>query len=329
LTGNRILVITNPTVRALYGGTVQKSLAAAGFVVCEIEIPDGEEFKTLDTVKELYGKALDIGLERGDAVVALGGGVVGDTAGFFAATYKRGVALVQVPTTLLAQVDSSVGGKVGVNHPRGKNLIGAFHQPRFVVADVTTLNTLPVREIRAGLAEIIKYGIIRDVRFFEWLENRLQNLLNLEQTALEHAVSLSCRIKADVVSADEREEGIRAILNYGHTVAHALEAVGCYHHFVHGEAVGVGMVAAARLAVRLGMLSVPEAERIAALVARAGLPVEIPAGMDAEEIISAMFHDKKVVENRLTFVLPEAIGRVRIAHGVPVESINAVLTGAS
>jgi 3-dehydroquinate synthase len=320
-------VITNPTVRALYGDTAQKSLETAGFSVFRIEIPDGEEYKTLDTVKDLYGKALDIGLERGDSVVALGGGVVGDTAGFFAATYMRGVALVQVPTTLLAQVDSSVGGKVGVNHPRGKNLIGAFHQPRFVVADVSTLSTLPAREIRAGLAEVIKYGIIRDGSFFKWLEAGLEDLLNLKQTALEHAVSVSCRIKADVVSADEREEGIRAILNFGHTIAHALEAVGRYHRFVHGEAVGIGMVTAARLAVQLGVLGAPEAERITALVSRAGLPVVIPAGIDPKAIISAMFHDKKVVESRFTFVLPEAIGRVCITRGVPVETVNAILTG--
>jgi 3-dehydroquinate synthase len=328
LTANRILVVTNPTVRAIYGKQVQDSLEKAGFSVCQAEIPDGEEYKTLDTVKELYGKALDIGLERGDSVIALGGGVVGDTAGFFAATYMRGVALVQVPTTLLAQVDASVGGKVGVNHPRGKNLIGAFYQPRFVLADVETLSTLPIREIRAGLAEVIKYGVIWDANFFSWLETNIGRLLGLECAALEYAIATSCRIKADVVSADEREEGIRAVLNFGHTVAHALEAITDYNRFVHGEAVAIGMVAAARLAARLGYFEPAGVERISAIVSRTGLPGEIPADVPVEALLEAMHRDKKVASKQLIFIFPEAIGRVRIVRGVPVEAVTAVLAGS-
>ncbi|MDI6631954.1 MAG: 3-dehydroquinate synthase, partial [Thermoanaerobacteraceae bacterium] len=288
LTGRRMLVVTNPVVAGLYGEAVKRSLAEAGFQVGEAQIPDGEEYKTLATVAGLYDAAFTGGLERGDAVLALGGGVVGDIAGFLAATYMRGVPFVQVPTTLLAQVDSSVGGKVGVNHPGGKNLIGAFYQPRFVLIDPDTLATLPSREVRAGLAEVIKYGVISDAGFFSWLEANIDRLLNLEPAALEHAIAASCRIKAAVVSADETETGLRAILNFGHTVGHALEAVTGYQRFVHGEAVAIGMVAAARLAVRLGYFEPPGAERITGLVLRAGLPAEVPAGVVPGALLEAM-----------------------------------------
>ncbi|MEW6193306.1 MAG: 3-dehydroquinate synthase [Bacillota bacterium] len=325
LTGRRMLVVTNPVVAGLYGEAVKRSLAEAGFQVGEAQIPDGEEYKTLATVAGLYDAAFTGGLERGDAVLALGGGVVGDIAGFLAATYMRGVPFVQVPTTLLAQVDSSVGGKVGVNHPGGKNLIGAFYQPRFVLIDPDTLATLPSREVRAGLAEVIKYGVISDAGFFSWLEANIDRLLNLEPAALEHAIAASCRIKAAVVSADETETGLRAILNFGHTVGHALEAVTGYQRFVHGEAVAIGMVAAARLAVRLGYFEPPGAERITGLVLRAGLPAEVPAGVVPGALLEAMRRDKKVVANRLTFVLPEAIGRVRVVRGVAAEEVLAVL----
>ncbi|MEW6770774.1 MAG: 3-dehydroquinate synthase [Bacillota bacterium] len=325
LTGRRILVVTNPVVAGLYGKAVKQSLAEAGFQVGEAQIPDGEEYKTLATVAGLYDAAFTGGLERGDAVLALGGGVVGDVAGFLAATYMRGVPFVQVPTTLLAQVDSSVGGKVGVNHPRGKNLIGAFYQPRFVLIDPDTLATLPPREVRAGMAEVIKYGVISDAGFFSWLEANIDRLLNIEPAALEHAIAASCRIKAAVVSADETEAGLRAILNFGHTVGHALEAVTGYQRFVHGEAVAIGMVAAARLAVRLGCFEPPGADRIAGLVSRAGLPAEVPSDIAPEALLEVMERDKKVVANRLTFVLPEAVGRVRIVRGVAAEDVLAVL----
>jgi 3-dehydroquinate synthase len=318
-------VVTNPVVAGLYGETVKRSLAEAGFQVGEAQIPDGEEYKTLATVAGLYDAAFTGGLERGDAVLALGGGVVGDIAGFLAATYMRGVPFVQVPTTLLAQVDSSVGGKVGVNHPGGKNLIGAFYQPRFVLIDPDTLATLPSREVRAGLAEVIKYGVISDAGFFSWLEANIDRLLNLEPAALEHAIAASCRIKAAVVSADETEAGLRAILNFGHTVGHALEAVTGYQRFVHGEAVAIGMVAAARLAVRLGYFEPPGAERITGLVLRAGLPAEVPADVEPEILLETMRRDKKVAADRLTFVLPEAVGRVRVVRGVAAEDVLAVL----
>ena len=327
LTGKRVLVVTNPVVAGFHGGTVKQSLAGAGFTVCEAEIPDGEEFKNLSTVAGLYDKALEGGLERGDAVLALGGGVVGDVAGFVAATYMRGVPFVQVPTTLLAQVDSSVGGKVGVNHPRGKNIIGAFYQPKFVLIDPDTLSTLPPREVRAGLAEVIKYGVIWDAAFFSWLETNIIQVLSLEPAALEYAIATSCRIKAAVVSADEKEEGMRAILNFGHTVGHALEAVTGYQRFVHGEAVAVGMVAAARLAVRLGYLTPAEVGRMAALLSRTGLPQAVPPNIIPEALLEAMHRDKKVARGRLTFVLPEAIGRVRIVQGVPEEEVRAALEG--
>lgn len=325
LGGARLLMVTNPTVAAHYAEIAEESLKAAGFAVQRAEIPDGEEYKTLATVAQLYDAALDAALERGDAVVALGGGVVGDVAGFLAATYMRGIAFVQVPTTLLAQVDSSVGGKVGVNHPRGKNLIGAFYQPRFVLADTRTLATLPAREVRAGLAEVIKYGVIRDATFFAWLEENIEALLNLSDAAVEHAVATSCTIKAAVVSADETEKGLRAILNFGHTLGHALEAVTSYARFVHGEAVAIGMIFAARLACKLGYFPPAEAERIVALVRRTGLPVAIPPDIPPAALLDAMRRDKKVAASQLTFVLPETIGRVRIIRGVPPDIVRAAL----
>ncbi|MEW6172712.1 MAG: 3-dehydroquinate synthase [Bacillota bacterium] len=327
LAGKQVLVVTNPTVGGIYGKVLRESLISAGFTVIWAEIPDGEEYKTLSTMADLYDAALDGGLERQDAVVALGGGVVGDIAGFLAATYMRGVSLIQVPTTLLAQVDSSVGGKTGVNHPRAKNIIGAFYQPRFVFIDVRTLSSLPAREIRAGLAEVIKYGVIKDAEFFKWLETNIESLLKLEPSALEYAVSVSCRIKAAVVSADEKEEGVRAILNFGHTVGHALETVTGYQRFVHGEAVGVGMVAAGRLAVHLDYFEKTGVDRIAAIVDRAGLPFKIPPDISTEELLTAMRRDKKVSGSQLTFVLPEEIGRVRIVRGVPADAVISAIAG--
>ncbi|HIE12249.1 MAG TPA: 3-dehydroquinate synthase [Desulfotomaculum sp.] len=325
LTGKRVLVVSDPPVGRLYGENVRRSLRNAGFIPLWAEIAGGEEAKTLDTVRDLYDAALEGELERGDAVLALGGGVVGDVAGFVAATYMRGVAFVQVPTTLLAQVDSSVGGKVGVNHPRGKNLIGAFYQPRFVLADTATLETLPEREIRAGLAEVMKYGVIWEEAFFAWLEKEIERLLALGSEAVEHAVATSCRIKAAVVSADETEGGLRAILNFGHTVGHALEAATNYQRFVHGEAVAIGMVAEARLALRLGYLAPPGVERIAALLSRTRLPRDIPAEIAPEALLEVMHRDKKVAGGQLTFVLPEDIGRVKIVRGVPAEAVTAVV----
>ncbi|HHW42824.1 MAG TPA: 3-dehydroquinate synthase [Desulfotomaculum sp.] len=324
----RALLVTNPTVGSLYASVVEAALAGAGFEVIRSEIPDGEEYKILATAEKLYDLAYTRELDRRSPVVALGGGVVGDLAGFVAATYLRGVPFIQVPTTLLAQVDSSVGGKVAVNHPRGKNIIGAFYQPRLVLADLGVLKTLDPREVRAGLAEVIKYGVIADGGFFTWLEEHLEDLLALDAEALTHAVAVSCRIKAQVVREDETEQGRRAILNFGHTVGHAVEALTGYAAYRHGEAVAMGMVAAARLAVALDMLKKGEAARIERLIRRAGLPVEMPAGLSPDELLDSMRRDKKVLAGRLTFVLPVAVGRVEIVRDVPEEAVRRLLISA-
>ncbi|OPY57862.1 MAG: 3-dehydroquinate synthase [Pelotomaculum sp. PtaU1.Bin035] len=310
--GKNVLVITNPTVRHLYCRIVEESLAEAGYCVTVGEIGDGEEFKTLNTAKSLYDLAFDSGIDRSSPVIALGGGVVGDTAGFVAATYLRGVPFIQVPTTLLAQVDSSVGGKVAVNHPRGKNIIGVFYQPRLVLADVSLLKTLPPRELRSGLAEVIKYGVIWSEEFFTWLEGKTGLLLACETDALTRVVRESCRIKANVVEEDETEGGLRAILNYGHTFGHAVEALTGYKKYTHGEAVGIGLVVAARLAESLGFLAAADCTRIESLVSRAGLPREIPENLTPKDIVGCFYHDKKTVGGRLTFILPGRIGKVDI-----------------
>lgn len=308
--GRKALVVTNPVVEQLYAGTVQDSLQRAGLEVTLAVLPDGEQTKTLAWAQEIYDLAFGAGLDRSCPVLALGGGVIGDLAGFVAATYMRGVPLVQIPTTLLAQVDSSVGGKVAVNHPRGKNIIGAFYQPRLVLADTATLSTLPGLEIRSGLAEVIKYGIIYDSHFFTWLEQNLDRVLNLDPAALIHVVAVSCRIKAAVVEEDEREQGRRAILNYGHTVGHAVETLTDYQKYRHGEAVAMGMAVAARLAVNLGQLDPGAAHKIEELLKRAGLPTRIPVRMESREILAAMARDKKAYHGRITFILPRSIGAV-------------------
>jgi len=320
--GERVLVISNPTVRGLYGKRAEESLAGAGLTVVWGEMPDGEEYKTLETVSRLYDLAVEAELDRGCAVVGLGGGVVGDTAGFVAATYMRGVPFVQVPTTLLAQVDSSVGGKVGVNHPKGKNMIGAFYQPRLVLADIGTLASLPSGEIRAGLAEVIKYGVIWDAPFFNWLEENVERLLELDPDAITYAVAQACGIKADVVAADETEQGRRQILNYGHTFGHAVEALTGYRRFRHGEAVAIGMATAARMAERMGILGSGDRQRIEALIVRTGLPVEMPRDFTAEQYLEAMAHDKKARSGVLTFVLPSAIGKVQLQALSPSQLLS-------
>ncbi|NLI11371.1 3-dehydroquinate synthase [Pelotomaculum propionicicum] len=323
--GKKALLVSNPAVYQRYGEIVEKSLAGGGVEVIAGEIGDGEEYKTLDVAAGLYDLAFSCGLDRRCPVIALGGGVVGDLAGFIAATYMRGVPFIQVPTTLLAQVDSSVGGKVAVNHPRGKNIIGAFYQPALVLADLETLKTLPAAEIKSGLAEIIKYGVISDGGFFAWLEENLGQLLGLRAAAMEHAVETSCRIKAEVVEADETEQGLRAVLNLGHTVGHAVEALTGYKVFSHGEAVGMGMAVAARMALRMGMLPEKEAGRIISLIERAGLPAALPADFTPDEILEVMRRDKKSLEGRLTMVLPAAVGQVRIIADVTGETVKKTL----
>ena len=317
----RLLLVTNPTVLGLYGEKVIKSLEAGGFEVVVGNVPDGEAYKALSMAEKLYDLAFSRELDRRSPVIALGGGVIGDLAGFVASTYLRGVPFIQVPTTLLAQVDSSVGGKVAVNHPAGKNIIGAFYQPVAVFTDPETLLTLDPREVRAGLAEVIKCGVIADAGFFNWLEDNLERVLGVEAAATEYLVEKSCRIKAEVVQADETEQGQRAILNFGHTVGHAIEALTEYKAYRHGEAVAIGMVMAARLAVDLGMLKNSEVARIEKLLSRAGLPVTLPVNLDRERIIALLRRDKKVISGSLTFVLPTAVGSVEIIKDVKERDI--------
>lgn len=318
------LVVTNPTVQKLYGEAARAALEAGGWRPQFAVVPDSEGAKSLKEAERLYDQAVEMRLERRHPVVALGGGVVGDLAGFVAATYQRGVPFVQVPTTLLAQIDSSVGGKVAVNHPRGKNLIGAFHQPSLVVADPLTLHSLPAREFKGGLAELIKYGVIMDAAFFERLEGELPLVLDRTLEALVPAIARACELKAQVVEADEREGGLRAILNFGHTVGHAIEAVTHYRTFLHGEAVAIGMVAAGAIARELGMWSDAEQERLVAWLKAVGLPVGIQ-GLPIKGLIEAMGHDKKVQDGQLRFVLPEAVGRVVIRSDVPLPVVEGVL----
>lgn len=322
--GRKIMVVTNPTVRVLYSQVVHDSLARAGFDVVTGEIPDGEEYKSLDSARILYDVAFENGLDRNCAVLALGGGVVGDLAGFVAATYMRGVPFIQVPTTLLAQVDSSVGGKVAVNHPKGKNIIGSFYQPKMVYADINTLRTLPEREFRAGMAEVIKYGVIWDYGLFHFLENCHRAVKSLKTEETVKVVATSCRIKARVVEQDETEQSLRAILNFGHTFGHAFEALTGYKKHVHGEAVAIGMVSAAITAVKLGMLAHQEAERIISLIKTFGLPIRF-TGLQSSDIIESMYHDKKALAGKVRFVLPEVIGKVSIVPDVPEWVLEEVL----
>ena len=320
----RAVVVSNPTVDQRYGRRLRRGLARAGFKTPSILIGDGERFKRLATAEKLYTFLIEQRIERADVIVALGGGVVGDLAGFVAATYQRGVRFAQVPTTLLAHIDSSVGGKTGVNHPLGKNLIGAFHQPSLVIIDPATLTSLPERELRAGLCEAVKYGVIRDRRLFHRIDREMELIKRLDLDALTHLIARSCQIKADVVARDEREGGLRRILNFGHTVGHALEAVTRYRRFLHGEAVGLGMCAAARIAEEIEMLAADERRAIDEAVRRIG-PLPSAKTLALDDIISAMAHDKKAEAGRLAFVLPITIGRVVVRTDVPLQIIRSAL----
>ncbi|MCF8009775.1 MAG: 3-dehydroquinate synthase [Clostridiales bacterium] len=319
--GKKVLLVSNAQVYKLYGEILKNSLQNSGFTTAAAIVLDGEEYKNLWEAEKLYNAAFGAGLDRNCPVLALGGGVIGDLAGFVASTYMRGVPLVQVPTTLLAQVDSSVGGKVAVNHPRGKNIIGSFYQPGIVTADLNVLESLPERELKAGMAEVIKYGIIYDASFFAWLEENMDYLLNMDYEALAYAVEKSCRIKARVVEEDETEKGMRAILNFGHTVGHALEALTEYKTYRHGEAVAIGMTAAARLAENMNFLSSSDRERIIELLLKAKLPVEIPTGLNREQLINCFYQDKKSASGKLTFVLPVKIGQVEIVKDIKEENL--------
>jgi 3-dehydroquinate synthase len=307
----KVGIVTNPVVGRLYAPAVLRSLRAAGLDASSIVLPEGERAKSLRSVSAVLDALVEGRFERGSALVALGGGVIGDITGFAASIYMRGIPFMQVPTTLVAQVDSSVGGKTGVNHPLGKNLIGTFFQPRLVLVDPDTLRTLPTREWVAGLAEVIKYGVIADEAFFAYLEREMDRLLKLEPEPVSRIIAWSCEIKASVVARDERESDLRRILNYGHTVGHALESLGGYRKLIHGEAVAIGLVQEAEIARHLGLCAPETVERQRALVRRAGLPGDLPP-VTFGRLWAAMQHDKKVVQGRVYCVLPERIGRVVI-----------------
>ncbi len=322
----RLALVSNPTVYALYGKAVAGSIRNSGFDLVEVIIPDGEEYKNLSSLEKIYEESLKARLDRRSAMIALGGGVIGDITGFAASTYMRGIDFIQVPTTLLAQVDSSVGGKTGVNHALGKNMIGTFWQPRLVWADAATLETLPRKEFLSGLAEVVKYGVIWDNGLFEFLERNAGKVLRLEKETLEYLIGRSCEIKAEVVSRDERESGLRAILNYGHTIGHAIETATGYKRFLHGEAVAMGMCAEARLSQLLGFVGGDHVERICGLVRSYGLPADMPGDIQGDVLMESMSLDKKAVSGQLRFILPEKIGAVRIHKGAPEDAIRKTLS---
>ncbi len=320
-----LLVVTNQTIAPLYLALVQTALGGRSCAVCVL--PDGESYKTQATLGLVYDALAAAKVSRDGAVIALGGGVIGDIAGFAAATWARGIDVLQLPTTLLAQVDSSVGGKTAVNHPAGKNLIGAFHQPVGVIADLSTLSTLPERELRAGLAEVIKYGLIHDATFLDWIDASLSALLTRNEDALAHAIQRSCQIKAEIVSLDERETGPRALLNFGHTFAHAIEAAAGYGEWLHGEAVATGMLLAAQMSERLGFLSTPEVTRLRELLIRAGLPTEAPR-MGVARALELMALDKKVLAGRVRLVLLKEVGAAVVTADYDPAVLQSVLQQA-
>ena len=325
--GKKILLTSNPEIFDYYGEITLNSLKNAGFEVGVHLIPAGESYKTLEAVAKVYDTALSDHLERTSTMLALGGGVIGDMTGFAAATWLRGINFIQVPTSLLAMVDAAIGGKTGVNHPQGKNLIGAFYQPKLVFIDPLVLKTLPEREFRAGMAEVIKYGVIRDADLFSQLENaaRLDSLEYISEELLFTIITRSCQAKADVVSQDEKEAGLRAILNYGHTVGHAIESLTNYDTFVHGEAVAIGMVAAGKIALASQLWTEAEARRQDNLIEKTGLPTQLPANLDLEAIIETLKTDKKVKAGKVRFVLPTQIGQVTITDRIAPDLLTKIL----
>ena len=322
---DKLVIITNPVVQGLYGNALKENLLAEGLKVTVLLVADGEEQKSLETAGRLYAELTSCYAERTTPILALGGGVIGDLAGFVAATYLRGVPLVQIPTTLLAQVDSSIGGKVAVNQGQLKNRIGAFYQPRLVISDTATLKTLPVKEFANGMAEVIKSAVIRDKDFFTFIETNLDKIKTQDNAVLEEIVFCSARIKARVVEQDEMDLGLRNILNFGHTVGHAIETVSDFN-VEHGQAIAVGMLAAARIAQRMGLLESGELTRLKGVIAGAGLPTEMP-NLDTEGIIQAIKHDKKIVAGKVRFVLPKAIGNVFVTEEVSLSLVEQVLAG--
>ncbi len=324
ISGQQVCIVTNETVAPLYLARLQQALA--GFQVDVCILPDGEQYKTLEQLNTIFDHLLECRHNRTTTMIALGGGVVGDMTGFAAACYQRGVNFIQMPTTLLSQVDSSVGGKTGVNHPLGKNMIGAFYQPQCVLIDTSVLGTLPARELSAGLAEVIKYGLIYDAEFFAWLESAMPQLVAGDVDSLSRAIYRSCEIKAEVVALDEKESGIRALLNLGHTFGHAIEANQGYGNWLHGEAVAAGTLMAADLSCRLGWLSAADVERISAIHAAAGLPVLPPASMSEEDFLSLMAVDKKVLDGQLRLILLESIGKGVVSSAFAPELLRETLS---
>ncbi len=323
--GSQVLIVSNEIVAPLYLDKVKQAFAA--YEVKTVILPDGEQYKNLDELNSIYDALLDAKFDRTCTLVALGGGVVGDMTGFAAASYQRGVNFIQIPTTLLAQVDSSVGGKTGVNHPKGKNMIGAFHQPRCVIADSDTLNTLEDKQLSAGIAEVIKYGLIRDMSFTQWLEENMHKLLERDPQALSYAIEVSCRCKANIVADDEKEQGVRALLNLGHTFGHAIETSAGYGNWLHGEAVATGMLMAADLSMRLGNLSESDVERVDNLLDMAMLPTRAPHHMDYDHFIELMAVDKKARAGKINFILFKQLGDAFVTsdfdHNLLRETIEA------
>lgn len=322
--GNSALIVSNETVAPLYLDKTQSMLS--GLKNESVILPDGEQYKNLEVLNKIYDALLRNRFDRNTTIIALGGGVVGDMAGFAAASYQRGVHLIQIPTTLLSQVDSSVGGKTGVNHALGKNMIGAFYQPRAVIADTDTLDTLPDRELSAGLAEIIKYGLICNREFFDWLEHNMQALLSRDKQALSHAIEVSCQTKADVVAADERESGKRALLNLGHTFGHAIENGMGYGEWLHGEAVGAGMCMAAAMSNQMGWMNDEDTQRTFKLIEQAKLPCKAPESMTAEKFLELMSVDKKVLDGVLRLILMKGIGKSLVTDDYTLDDLTKAIS---
>ena len=323
IAGRQVCIVTDDTVAPLYLQRLCQTLS--GYSVMPVVLPTGEAFKNWSTLQQIFDALLGARHDRRTTLIALGGGVIGDMTGFAAACYQRGVDFIQIPTTLLSQVDSSVGGKTGINHPAGKNMIGAFYQPKAVLIDTDTLRTLPEREVSAGLAEIIKYGLIRDIAFLDWLEQNMSALRALQPQLVTEAIARSCAIKAEVVAADEREGGVRAILNLGHTFGHAIEAHQGYGKWLHGEAVGAGMTMALQLSRTLGWLTIEEEQRCTALIAAAGLPVTPPADMTEADFTRLMAVDKKVLDGQLRLVLLKRLGAATVTADFAGEALRSVL----
>ena len=323
VSGTQVMIITNDVVAPLY--LEQTKTLFSDFKCHQVILPDGEKHKTLTDLNLIYDALLSNHFDRYCTLVALGGGVVGDMTGFAAASYQRGVNFIQIPTTLLSQVDSSVGGKTGVNHPLGKNMIGAFHQPSCVIADINTLNTLEDNQLSAGLAEVIKYGLIRLPDFIEWLEKNINKLLARDPVALSYAIEVSCQCKAEVVAADEREGGIRALLNLGHTFGHAIESGAGYGNWLHGEAVGIGMLMAADLSMREGWISDQDVQRIKNIIEAAKLPVQLPAMMNYAAFMDLMRVDKKVRDGKINFVLYNALGDAKVTHDFKADNLRKTI----